>query len=261
MGAPFPGSIAARARSRKVSYDARGRIDTEEIAMTEWSLNRRDFLGLSGGFAGALLGSQTLGGFVPSAHADSAGASAKPVPPPDLTGRDGIPFVDCSKYRAVKEDLGRYIYLAPEKLGGGSHAVDLYQGKTLAWISYWAYGDTCPISHHLAAYPSPDPYQGFEFVNSTQGGDNILIYGLNTKIKDRGLLDRFGQGNHIYRVWFDGHEMQLVEDVAESTGIGLGVHTVIYPDATGFACADGQKDVCAFFNRPGLQEKTRVLAA
>jgi hypothetical protein len=39
------------------------------------------------------------------------------------------------------------------------------------------------------------------------------------------------------------------------------VHTVIYPDATGFACADGQKDVCAFFNRPGLSEKTQVLAA
>ena len=77
-------------------------------------------------------------------------------------------------------------------------------GKTLAWISYWTYGDTCPISHHLAAYPSPDPYQGFEFVNSTQGGDNVMIYGLKTKIKERGLLDRFGQGNHLYRVYFDG---------------------------------------------------------
>jgi hypothetical protein len=124
-----------------------------------------------------------------SAHADSAGTAKKPVPPPDLSGRDGIPVVDCSTIRGVKEDLGRYIYLAPEKLGGGAHAVDLYQIKTLAWISYWTYGDTCPIAHHLAAYPSPDPYKGFEFVNSTQGGDNVMIYGLNTKIKERGLLD------------------------------------------------------------------------
>ena len=54
--------------------------------------------------------------------------------------------------------------------------------------------------------------------------------------------------------------MHLIEDVAESTGLGLGVHTVIYPDATGFAGADGQKDVCAFFNRPALDEKTQVLA-
>ncbi|MFA5919869.1 MAG: hypothetical protein WC856_01090 [Methylococcaceae bacterium] len=224
-------------------------------------LTRRNFLSVSGGFTGALLGSRLFEGLIPSAHADSAGMSTRPVPPPDLTARDGIQVVDCSKFRGVKEDLGRYIYLAPEKLGGGAHAVDLYQCKTLAWISYWAYGDPCPISHHLAAYPSPDPYKGFEFVNSTQGGDNVMIYGLKTKIKERGLLDRFGQGNHLYRVWFDGQEMHLVEDIAESTGLGLGVHTVIYPDATGFAGADGQKDVCAFFNRPGIDEKTQTLAA
>lgn len=224
-------------------------------------LTRRGFLAISGGFTGAVLSGRFTGGLISSAHAHGAATSKTPVSPPDLSSRDGIPVVDCSKIRGVKEDLGKYIYLAPEKLGGGAHAVDLYQGKTLAWISYWAYGDTCPIAHHLAAYPSADPYKGFEFVNSTQGGDNVMIYGLKTKIKERGLLDRFGQGNHIYRVHFDGEEMHLVEDIAESTGIGLGVHTVIYPDATGFACADGQKDVCAFFNRPGLNEKTQVLAA
>src|SRR6266849_2987179 len=111
MTALFLASIAARARSRKVSYDARAQFHEEEIVMTEWSFNRRDFLGLSGGFAGALLGSRVVGGQGPNAHADPPGTSTKPVPPPDLTGRDGIPFVDCSKYRAVKEDLGRYIYL------------------------------------------------------------------------------------------------------------------------------------------------------
>lgn len=46
-----------------------------------------------------------------------------------------------------------------------------------------------------------------------------------------GLLDRTGEGNHIYRVEYDGTQMDLVEDIAESTGIGLGVHTTIYPDA------------------------------
>ena len=29
-----------------------------------------------------------------------------------------------------------------------------------------------PISHHLCAFPSVDPYRDFEFINSTQGGKN-----------------------------------------------------------------------------------------
>ena len=51
--------------------------------------------------------------------------------------------------------------------------------------------------------------------------------------------------------------MELVEDIAETTGIGLGVHTVIFPDAEGFACADGQKDVAAFFDRPAAMRRRR----
>jgi hypothetical protein len=171
------------------------------------------------------------------------------------------------KYRGLTENLGRYIYLTPQKLGGGSHAVDLETQKTLAWISYWNYGDTCPISHHLAAYPGDDgdPYKGFEFVNSTQGGENVLMYGIPTRIKELGLLDPIhGQGNQLYRVRYDGKsgQMELMENIAETTGVGLGVHCVIFPDGTGFGCADGQKDVAAFFNRAvGPTQKTRVLAA
>src|SRR5437867_2978980 len=169
--------------------------------------------------------------------------------------------VEAGKLHEAYRSLGRWILLSPQKLGGGTHAVDLSSGRGLAWISYWNYGDTCPISHHLAAYPSDDPYKGFEFVNSTQGGDNVLIYGIPTRIKQMGLLEKTGEGNHIYRVRFDGKQMELVEDVAESTGIGLGVHTCIYPDANGFSCADGQKDIAAFFNRAQGHEPTKVLMA
>jgi thiocyanate desulfurase len=169
--------------------------------------------------------------------------------------------VDAGKLHDAYKSLGKWIYLTPQKLGGGTHAVDMSSGITLAWISYWNYGDTCPISHHLAAYPSEDPYKGFEFVNSTQGGENVLIYGIPTRIKQMGLLDRTGQGNHIYRVRYNGQQMELMEDVAESTGIGLGVHTTIFPDANGFAGADGQKDICAFFDRAKGNDKTKVLAA
>jgi hypothetical protein len=137
--------------------------------------------------------------------------------------------------------------------------------KTLAWISYWNYGDSCPISHHVAAFPSDsgDPYKGFEFVNSTQGGDNVLMYGLKTEIQETGMLGKFGEGGHIYRVGYDGktNQMELLEDVSKTTGIGLGVHTCIYPDGEGFACADGQKDVAAFFTRARGNEKTTVQMA
>ncbi len=170
-------------------------------------------------------------------------------------------IVNAGNLKQSFEKLGQYVYLTPQKLGGGTHAIDLNSGRTLAWISYWNYGDSCPISHHLAAYPSPDPYKGFEFLNSTQGGDNVMIYGLPTRIKERGLTGKWGMGNHIYRVQYDGQSMNLMEDIAETTGVGLGVHTTIYPDASGFAGADGQKDVCAFFNRAVGSEKTKVQMA
>ena len=65
-------------------------------------------------------------------------------------------------------------------MGGGTYAIDLNSNRVLASIWYWNYGDYNPISHHLCAFPSADPYHGFEFVNSTQGGQNSLIYGIPT---------------------------------------------------------------------------------
>jgi hypothetical protein len=91
-----------------------------------------------------------------------------------------------------------------------------------------------------------------------------MIYGLPTRIKERGLLDRYGQGNHIYRVAYNGAtgQMEMLEDVSETTGIGLGVHTCIFPDGKGFSVGDGQKDVVAFFTRArGEAERTRTLMA
>ena len=77
------------------------------------------------------------------------------------------------------------------------------------------------------------------------------------------MLGTAGRGNHIYRVGYDGKtgQMDLLEDVAETTGMGLGVHTVPFPDGTGFACGDGQKDIVAFFSRARGEEKTTVLNA
>ena len=80
--------------------------------------------------------------------------------------------------------LGKWIALLPTKMGGGVYALDLNTNRVLASVWYWNYGDFNPIAHHLCAFPSADPYRSFEFVNSTQGGKNSLIYGINTKITD-----------------------------------------------------------------------------
>jgi hypothetical protein len=227
----------------------------QSMSKKSYQVTRRQLLtGVGAGVIGAALGERLISSLMSEASAADPAVV-------DMTGKAAA-SVNAQRSGQSLAQLGNYIYLTPTKLGGGTHAVDLGTGKTLAWISYWNYGDSCPISHHLAAYPSPDPYKGFEFVNSTQGGDNVMIYGIPTDIKKNGLIEPlWGQGNRIYRVHYDGSSMNLVEIISESTGIGLGVHTVIYPDAKGFACADGQKDICAFFNRPGLNEKTQVLMA
>ena len=140
--------------------------------------------------------------------------------------------------------LGRWIALLPTKLGGGTYALDLNSNRVLASIWYWTYGDFNPISHHLCAFPSADPYNGFEFVNSTQGGKNSLIYGIPTNITDP------APGFNIYRVRYDGSQMQLVENVSEATGLGLGVHVTVNPkDAQSYFVTDGQKDIAACFDR------------
>jgi len=110
------------------------------------------------------LGSRFFGSMMTDAKADGTGISLKPVAPPDMSGKDGIPVVDASKLRLCKEDLGDYIYLAPEKLGGGSHAVDLGAGKTLAGLLT---GYFCPSpricgAQHIRGYA--------EFRNMRSGG-------------------------------------------------------------------------------------------
>ena len=157
-----------------------------------------------------------------------------------------------SKSDVGGRSLGKWIALLPTKLGGGTYALDLNTNRVLASIWYWTYGDYNPISHHLCAFPSADPYHSFEFVNSTQGGKNCLIYGINTRMQTP------EPGFNIYRVRYDGSQMELIENVAETTGLGLGVHVTINPkDAQSYFVTDGQKDIAACFDRTS----SRVIAA
>ena len=157
-----------------------------------------------------------------------------------------------SKSDVGGRSLGKWIALLPTKLGGGTYALDLNTNRVLASIWYWTYGDYNPISHHLCAFPSADPYHSFEFVNSTQGGKNCLIYGINTR------METPEPGFNIYRVRYDGAQMELIENVSETTGLGLGVHVTINPkDAQSYFVTDGQKDIAACFDRTS----SRVIAA
>jgi thiocyanate desulfurase len=130
--------------------------------------------------------------------------------------------------------------------------IDLGSGRALASLWYWNYGDYNPISHHIQAFPSSNPYQEFEFINSCQGGMNSLIYGMPTAVTDP------PPGFNMYRVRFNGDVLELEENIAETTGLGLGVHTTIRPsDAKSYCISDGQKDIFGWFDRAS----TRVLQA
>lgn len=155
-------------------------------------------------------------------------------------------------FNDIYKKIGPYIVLVPGKFAGTVGAVDLSTGKTLAWISFVNYGDYNPIIHHIAAFPSKDPYKEFEYIVNSQGGKNLYIYGLPTKVKDP------ASGFHIYRVKYDGTKMNLVEDVAETTGLGIGVHVTISEDAKKFAVGDGQKDIFGVFDRETSKVDTAV---
>ncbi len=55
-------------------------------------------------------------------------------------------------------------------------------------------------------------------------------------------------GTNIYRVRYDGTQMQMIENVSETTGLGLGVHVTVNPkNAQSYFVTDGQKDIAACF--------------
>jgi hypothetical protein len=169
----------------------------------------------------------------------------------------GANYTEAQRHNIVREvvdsradirgqSLGNWVALLPTKMGGGTYAIDLNSNRVLGSIWYWNYGDYNPISHHLCAFPSADPLNGFEFVNSTQGGQNSLIYGMNTAV----TAETAPEGTNIYRVRYNGTQMELIENVSESTGLGLGVHVTVNPkDAQSYFVTDGQKDIAACFDR------------
>jgi hypothetical protein len=159
-------------------------------------------------------------------------------------------------FQDVYDQIGKYIYLCPGKFAGMVAAYDMSTGKCLAWcnMAIWA-GNKTPIVHHMAAFASPDPYKEFEFIVNSQGGKNLYIYGVTTPVKDP------DEGFNIWRVQYDGQKMNIMEDVAQSTGLGLGVHVTVAPDNERFAVCDGQKDIMGIYKRGKGTQPSTVEAA
>ncbi len=237
----------------KQEADAKKKAVMPAVAEKKRGFSRRTIIGAAAGTAvvaeAGVLGYNILGGGSVSDHGARHG---------------GANYTEAQRHNIVREvvdtradvrgqSLGNWVALLPTKMGGGTYAIDLNSNRVMASIWYWNYGDYSPISHHLCAFPSADPYHGFEFVNSTQGGKNSLIYGIPTNITEP------APGTNIYRVRYDGTQMQLIENVSESTGLGLGVHVTVNPkDAQSYFVTDGQKDIAACFDRTTSKVKAAL---
>jgi thiocyanate desulfurase len=237
----------------KKEADARKAKASAPAPTKSRGMSRRTMFNVAVGTAAAaeaaVIGYNTLGGGSVSDHGlQHAGANYTE------TARIVREVVD-NRADVRGQSLGNWVALLPTKMGGGTYAIDLNSNRVLASIWYWNYGDYNPISHHLCAFPSADPYHGFEFVNSTQGGQNSLIYGMPTAV----TAENAPPGTNIYRVRYDGTQMQLIENVSETTGLGLGVHVTVNPkDAQSYFVTDGQKDIAACFDRTTSKVKAAL---
>jgi hypothetical protein len=210
----FQDYLSQKEQARAIAALPEAAAQPTGAAKTPSKLNRRNLLKAVAGTALAGEGaaaaySWATSGSIPNQGAQHAGNRYAEVQRHNIERT----LID-SKSDVGGRSLGKYIALLPTKMGGGTYALDLNTNRVLSSIWYWNYGDFNPISHHLCAFPSADPYNSFEFVNSTQGGKNCLIYGINTRMEEP------APGFNIYRVRYDGQQMDLMENVSEATGLG-----------------------------------------
>ncbi|MHB1174002.1 MAG: twin-arginine translocation signal domain-containing protein [Sulfuriferula sp.] len=135
------------------------------------------------------------------------------------------------------------VILLPGKYSGTVQAMDLAGPETLAWYNYGLTGVNMPIPHHIAALPSADPYKGFDFYQTMQPPMSPYVNENSPEWRDRGDFKMF-------KMRYDGsgkqNSIHLVNDIAATTGLALGVHVSIGVGENAHkyvAFADGQKDM------------------
>src|SRR5438128_2653629 len=123
------------------------REQRQKPAARQWApskLNRRNILTWAAGTAAVgeavVLGYPMVTGQNISDRGLRSGAAVSTEPQRHPIDRELInPQADIGGRK-----FGNWVLLMPTKLGGGTYAVNLNTGRTLAWISYWNYGDYNP---------------------------------------------------------------------------------------------------------------------
>ena len=144
-------------------------------------------------------------------------------------------MTDCAAHVGGRS-LGRWVALLPTKMGGGTYALDLHSNPGDGLDLVLELRRLQPDRSPLCAFPSADPYRSFEFVNSTQGGENCLIYGIPTSITEP------EPGFNFYRVRYDGARMELIENVSERpASASASMSPSIRQDAQCYSSPTGRK--------------------
>jgi hypothetical protein len=166
--------------------------------------------------------------------------------------------------------LGDYVLPSRRRSSAAAHMrQDLLTGKTLAWDRDTGTTATrCPISHdHLAAVPfGRSPRKGFEFVNSTQGGDkHPALTAPRTEIKARApARPDLGTGQPpCTACTYDGQQMNHRRGRGRIDGHRAQACTPsCIPTPKGFAAGrTARRTSLRSFDRPPLDRKTQVQAA
>lgn len=134
------------------------------------------------------------------------------------------------------------VVVKPGKYSGLVQVVDLGTSETLAWLPMMLTGIDAPIPHHICAMPSKNPRETFDFFFTMQRPGSPYINENSPEWRDRGHMG-------MWKARYDGRGEQnriiLVNDVADTTGMGLGVHAAlgVGPNQGLVSYADGQKDL------------------
>ncbi len=141
----------------------------------------------------------------------------------------------------------------PGKFSGNVNVLDMAKCETLAWFPFGLLNIDMPIPHHLASMPSENAAKGFDFYVTMQPPESPYVNEMSPEWRNRGT---FG----MWKMRFDGsgpqNRISMVNDIAATTGLALGVHTSIGvgPNANKYVSfADGQKDmimICTVDDNP-----------
>jgi hypothetical protein len=130
----------------------------------------------------------------------------------------------------------------PGKYSGLVQVVDPAVGETLAWLPMMLTGMDAPIPHHICSMPSKKPKEGFDFFLTNQRPGAPYVNENSPEWRDRGDMRMW---KLRYHGTGDQNRLEVVTDISDKVGMGLGVHTSIGVGKNQglVSFADGQKDL------------------